>query len=55
MDRYQVRKGQRPVELFLACVQFFCIFNNRKRTGHPLISASRIDDNRKFTAIHSGI
>ena len=36
-------------------MQLFCIFQNRERTGHSLISTSGVDNDRKLTAIHSCI
>ena len=55
VDGNQVGQRQRPVGLLFRRLSFLGIFQHRKGAGHSLISASRIDDYRKFTAVHPGI
>ena len=55
MDGRQVGQGQSPVLLILIHLKFLRIYQHGNRGSDTLVAASRIDDDRQFTAIHPGV
>ena len=55
MDGGQVGKGERPVQLLFAHLEFPRIDDDRHRGSNALIAAAGVDDHRLLAAVHPGI
>ena len=55
MNGSQIGKRQGAVAHLITDAKFFCVNNDRNRSGDALVAASGVDHYRHLTAVHAGI